>query len=113
MADEAGMTVLERLAAEIRQARDLGIGPADRWDEWAQTALAEARAHWLPEREFRHRTGSSDKWCRKHYDDYAANGLARRHGRKREWHIHARLPAKRRRQDFDEIERDIMESFAP
>ena len=104
------MTALEQLGAKIHQACDLGLLP-DKWDELAQTALSEAQAEWLPEREFVYRTGASDKWCRKHFDDYAANGLARRRGRLREWHIHARLPAKRGGRDLEKIEREITESF--
>ncbi len=98
---------LETLAAEIRHARELGFnGFPERWDELAQTALAEIQGEWLPERDFRYRTGASDKWCRKHFAEYEANNMARKRGRFREWHVHARLPVKRR--TLDGIERDII-----
>lgn len=107
MSGEGSVDALERLAALIRQGRELGLLP-NHWDELAQTAIAERSGDWLLEPDFRQRTGASDKWCRKHYDDCENEGLARKRGRRREWHIHARRPA--RRNSLEGIEQDILDS---
>ena len=107
MGGEGSVDALERLAALIHQGRELGLLP-NHWDELAQTALAERSGDWLLEPDFRQRTGASDKWCRKHYDECEKEGLARKRGRRREWHIHARRPA--RRNSLEGIEQDILDS---
>ena len=92
--DETGKTkgdALEELVELIRQSRKLGF-LNDEWLRLAELALHEQQIQWLSERNFRSRTGASDKWCRNHFSDYEANGLARKRGRHREWHMHARLP---------------------
>ena len=103
-------TALERLAEKIEQASKLGLLPDD-WRELALAAVAEVGDQWLPERVFRLRTGASDRWCREHFERYEANGLARKNERRRrEWHIHARLP-KQAPRDAEALKREIVESF--
>jgi hypothetical protein len=101
---------LEQLAAEITEIRAMGFGIPARWEELAQTALAECRAQWLSEQAFRGRTGSCAKWCREHFEACRDEGLARLNGSKREWHVHARRP-KRNGRGADAIEREIVDSF--
>lgn len=84
-------TALERLAARIHHGRAAGF-LSEEWERDIETAIAEARAQWLPEGQFRALTGATAAWCRRHFERYEAQGLARRDGRLRVWHRHARLP---------------------
>ena len=104
------MNALQRLAVKIAQAHELGFLPEE-WQILAQTALAEANDEWLPEREFRIRTGSSAKWCRTNFERCQAAGLARREAKgHREWHTHARIP-RRSPSDVESLKREIVDSY--
>src|SRR5262249_37798854 len=97
-------SALEQLAARIHQAHELGFLPTE-WDTLARAALYESRNEWLSERAFRDRTHASDRWCRENFERCRENGLARSsEKRKREWHVHARLPHPGR--DIESIKRD-------
>ena len=103
------MNAIEVLADKIAQARELGLLPTE-WDELAKAAVAEQKNEWLPERDFRLRTGASDKWCRNNFQHHEMHGLARANGRKREWHVHARLP-RANMGDAQTIKDRIIQSF--
>jgi hypothetical protein len=110
-AQEGGSVIyaIEVLADKIARARELGLLPKE-WDELAKAAVAEQKNQWLPERDFRLRTGASDKWCRNNFVQHETHGLARANGRKREWHVHARLP-RANVGDAQAIKHRIIQSF--
>jgi len=102
------VTALETLVQRIRQARELGLLPAE-WATLAEAALVEAKNEWETERAFRLRTGSGERWCQRNFARCAAVGLARLDARgRREWHIHARPPRGRAAKD---LVKQITDSF--
>ncbi|MFC1639624.1 hypothetical protein ACFL3B_02540 [Gemmatimonadota bacterium] len=104
----AAPSALEQLAEDIRTVHEMGLG-YNKWHALAQAALAKEKACWLHEQTFRSRTGASDKWCRKHFEECAEQGLARRRNKRREWHIHARR-TRPGGVDMDGLKREIVES---
>jgi hypothetical protein len=109
MAGARRVTALEQLVEKVRHGRAAGILPAE-WETLAETALAEVADLWETERLFRRRTGASDKWCRQHFTECEAEGLARLNGKRREWHRHARI-GKKVRLEPRELKREIVSSF--
>lgn len=103
------MKALEALVEKIRHGRAAGMLPPE-WETLAETALAEVSGTWETERVFRRRTGASDKWCRQHFSECEAEGLARLDGKRREWHRHARLGRKGRLEP-SALKREIVGSF--
>lgn len=65
---------------------------SEEWERDIETAIAEAQALWLTEGQFRALTGATADWCRRRFAAYEAQALARRDGKARMWHRHARLP---------------------
>ena len=106
---------LEQLAKEIGAANELGLlaGPdaLGRWKELADQMLAESRNEWLDEPAFKQRTGSSARWCRKHFAAYQGVGTARRRGAHRQWHISARPPVAPAASDAEALIDHISASF--